>query len=84
MSSYPITSSETIDMARIMGMNSETVGTIEDNTNQNEATAVYADYSDLEASEMILSSFVKNNLTEFKNILMILTVKSINISVRMA
>jgi len=70
MSSYPITiSSETIDMARIMGMNSETVGTIEDNTNQNEATAVYADYSDLEASEMILSSFVKNNLTEFKKYL---------------
>jgi len=70
MSSYPITiSSETIDMSRIMGMNSETVGTIEDNTNQNEATAVYADYSDLEASEMILSSFVKNNLTEFKKYL---------------
>lgn len=71
MSSYPITiSSETIDMASIMGMRNKMVNEMEDEeSNQKELSGVYADYRELEASEMIISSIVKNNLTEFKKYL---------------
>jgi len=69
MISYPITiSSETIDMSSLMGMRAEIVGSTEEASNS-ERSGVYADYRELEASEKISSSIVKNNLTEFKKYL---------------
>lgn len=72
MTSYPITiSSETIDMTSAMEkdqdmVNKKTDSNSSDNKNRKE---VYADYTNLEMSEMITSSMVENNLTEFKKYL---------------
>lgn len=69
MASYPITiSAEAIDMNRLMGIRGERAGTAEDENN-GERNRVYADHRDLEASEKISSSIVKNNLTAFKKYL---------------
>ncbi len=72
MTSYPLTiSSETIDLESAMNKHQDV---IEDNlgnesSDKNQQKAVYADYTNLEMSEMITSSIVKNNLTEFKKYL---------------
>ena len=70
MTSYPITiTSETIDMTNAMGMHGELMGKVEEQAKQTDRTSVYADYTELEAKELITSSIVENNLTEFKKYL---------------
>ena len=72
MSSYPITiSDETIDVSGIMGMRGEMISVArgEKPAETKERTDVYADYKELEASEMITSNVVENNLTDFKQYL---------------
>lgn len=72
MSSYPITiSAETIDISSIMGMRGDIVAKAQDdNTTEDQSrTGVYADYTEIETSQMISSSIVENNLTEFKKYL---------------
>lgn len=72
MSSYPITiSAETIDVSSIMGMRGEILGATrgEKTTEDQIRTGVYADYKDIETSQMISSNIVENNLTEFKKYL---------------
>lgn len=72
MASYPITiSSETLNIASIMGVRAQIVGEKRGNLNtEPEArSAVFADYSEMELSEKMSTSIVKNNLTEFKNYL---------------
>lgn len=72
MSSYPLTiSSETVDLSNVMGQRREMIGE-RGGTNteaENDRSVVYADYTDLESSEMMTSSIVENNLTEFKKYL---------------
>lgn len=72
MSSYPLTiSSETVDISSVMGQRREMVnerrGT--DTEKENNLSGVYADYRDIESSEMMTSSIIENNLTEFKKYL---------------
>lgn len=72
MSSYPLTiSSETVDISSVMGQRREMVnerrGT--DTEKENNLSGVYADYKDIESSEMMTSSIIENNLTEFKKYL---------------
>lgn len=72
MAAYPITiSDEAIDVSGIMGLRAEIVGEIrgENETESEERTEVYADYTDIETSEKLSSSIVENNLTEFKKYL---------------
>lgn len=71
MTSYPITiTSETIDMSGFMGMQGQLVGEMAQESESNkDYSAVYADYTELKASEMMVSSIVENNLTEFKKYL---------------
>lgn len=72
MSAYPITiSSETIDTSSIMGMRGEIAGKIKGQSSeeQKDRDGVYIDYRDIESSEMIMSSIVENNLTDFKKYL---------------
>lgn len=71
MTAYPITiSAESIDLSSAMGMRGEIVGTAQGwNKEQLSRTGVYADYKDLEATEMISSNLVENNLTAFKKYL---------------
>lgn len=70
MTSYPITiSAESIDLSSAMGMRGEIVGTAQGiNEEHLERKGIYADFKDIEANEMISSTVVENNLTEFKNI----------------
>lgn len=71
MSSYPITiSSQTVDISGIMGVRGEVVGAMrEDHTTDEPRDGVFADYRDIKTSQMISTSIVKNNLTEFKKYL---------------
>lgn len=71
MSSYPITiSAESIDLSSAMGMRNQIVETAQGwDEEQKPLTGVYADYKDLEATEMISSNLVENNLTAFKRYL---------------
>lgn len=72
MSAYPITiSSETIDTSSIMGMRGEIAGKVkgQNTEEQKNRDGVYIDYRDIESSEMIMSSIVENNLTDFKKYL---------------
>lgn len=71
MSSYPITiSSETIDISGIIGVRNEVAGAIRDEHDTDVVrNGVYADYFDIKTSQMVTSSIVKNNLTEFKKYL---------------
>lgn len=71
MTSYPITiSAESIDLSSAMGMRGEIVGTAQGlNKEHRDRTGVYADYKDLEATEMIVSNLVENNLSAFKHYL---------------
>lgn len=70
MASYPITiSSETVDISSAMGMRGEIVGEQRGEKEAKEREGVFADYSDMEASEKLSSSIVENNLTEFKKYL---------------
>lgn len=74
MASYPITiSSQTVDVAGVMGARAEIIGERRDgdesNENTTERTGVYADYSDLKAESEMSKGVVKNNLTEFKKYL---------------
>lgn len=69
MTSYPITiSSETIDVSSMLGVRGEIIGSLknDDNTRKD---GLYADYRDIQNSQSIASSIVKNNLTEFKKYL---------------
>lgn len=69
MASYPITiSSETMDLSGIMGQRQEMLdGAGEER--EAERSAIYADYTELKSEEMLTSSLVENNLTEFKKYL---------------
>lgn len=72
MSSYPLTiSAETIDLSAITGARSEMVNDRKnsDSEEKQELTGIYADYTEIEASEMVTSNIVENNLTEFKKYL---------------
>ncbi len=71
MSSYPITiSSETVDVSGIMGVRGEVIGSIRGDGKENaDLSGIYADYTSLKTSEMMTTSIVKNNLTEFKKYL---------------
>lgn len=71
MSSYPITiSSQTIDISSVMGVRGEVVGAMRgDNASDTERNGVYADYQDIKTSQMVSTSIVENNLTEFKKYL---------------
>ena len=72
MAAYPITiSSQTLDVSGVLGMRAEVIGERRDaaDTVQTGRTGVYADYSALEASEMMSTSIVENNLTSFKKYL---------------
>ena len=71
MTSYPINiSAKTFDLASMMGkMQGKVIGEIEEISNKKIEEKVYADYTQLEASEMLTSSVVENNLTEFKKYL---------------
>ncbi len=71
MASYPITiNTETIDVSGIMGVRGEVVGAMrEDNSSDSHRDGVYADYLDIKTSQMVSSSIVENNLTEFKKYL---------------
>lgn len=72
MTSYPLTiTSETIDMTSMMEKDQKLTNEMMDNkgSKKKERKGVYADYTNLEMSEMITSSLVKNNLTEFKKYL---------------
>lgn len=71
MSSYPITvSSETVDLSGVMGVRGEIVGSMRGNDlSENVREGVWADYLNTKASQMITSSIVENNLTEFKKYL---------------
>ena len=72
MAAYPITiSSQTLDVSGVLGMRAEVIGERRDaaDTVQTGRTGVYADYSALEASEMMSTSIVENNLTAFKKYL---------------
>ncbi len=69
MTSYPISiTSETVDMSGFMGMQGEKIGE-EMSYVPLDKTAVHADYTELEASQMMVSSIVENNLTQFKKYL---------------
>lgn len=69
MTSYPITiSSETLDVSTMLGVRGEIIGSLkEDDIVQKDG--LYADYRDIQNSQSIASSIVKNNLTEFKKYL---------------
>lgn len=72
MSSYPLTiSSETVDLSNVMGQRREMIGERRgtDTEEGTDLSGVYADYTDIESSEMITSSIIENNLTEFKKYL---------------
>ncbi len=71
MSSYPITiSSQTIDISGVMGVRGEIVGSMrEERTPDNSRNGVYADYQDIKTTQMVSTSIVENNLTEFKKYL---------------
>lgn len=72
MSSYPVTiSAETVDMSSVMGIRGDVIGELRGESNAQKAddTKVYTDYKEIENSEKITSSFVENNLTEFKKYL---------------
>lgn len=71
MTSYPITiSAESIDLSSAMGMRGKIVGTAQGiNEEHLERKGIYADFKDIEANEMISSTVVENNLTEFKKYL---------------
>lgn len=71
MTSYPITiSAESIDLSSAMGMRGEIVGTAQGVKEEHlERKGIYADFKDIEANEMISSTVVENNLTEFKKYL---------------
>ncbi len=71
MSSYPITiSAQTIDISGIMGVRGEVVGAMRgDHASNAPSDGVYADYQDMKASQMVSTSIVENNLTEFKKYL---------------
>lgn len=72
MSSYPLTiSAETIDLSAITGARSEMVNDRRnsDSEEKKELTGIYADYTEIESSEMMTSNIVENNLTEFKKYL---------------
>lgn len=72
MSSYPVTiSSETVDLTSVMGQRKEIINErrSSDTETEEERLGVYADYSDIEANEMITSNVVENNLTQFKEYL---------------
>ncbi|MGO5541634.1 ABC transporter ATP-binding protein/permease [Blautia sp. HCP3S3_H10_1] len=74
MASYPLTiSAQIIDISSVMGQRREMIESRRDtdgeNTESASLSAVYADYSDMEAREKMASSIVENNLTEFKKYL---------------
>lgn len=72
MTSYPLTiSSETIDFTSVMTKDQKlTNEKLDSNDSKNKnRKGVYADYTNLEMNEMITSSIVENNLTEFKKYL---------------
>ena len=72
MASYPITiSSETLDLSGVMGLRAEMIDERRGNADTEAAdrTGVYADYTQLEASEKLSASIVENDLTEFKKYL---------------
>lgn len=71
MSSYPITiSSQTVDMSSVMGVRGEIIGSVRgDNISTPLRDGVFADYTDIKASQMVSTSIVKNNLSEFKKYL---------------
>lgn len=71
MTSYPITiSAETIDISSVMGVRGEIIGSMREENDVNvDKNTVYADYTDIKTSQMVTSSIVENNLTEFKKYL---------------
>ena len=70
MTSYPITiSSETLDMSSIMGTRKDAVSSKKDSDSSLSRDNIYVDYKDIETSQQISSSVIKNNLTAFKKYL---------------
>lgn len=71
MTSYPITvSSETIDVSEIMGVRRDAVASRRnESVGDDLLNGVFADYSEIQTSQQISSSIVKNNLTSFKKYL---------------
>lgn len=71
MASYPITiSSQTVDMSSVMGVRGEVVGEIKgDGKDDVKLDKIYADTLEIKTSQMITSSIVENDLTEFKKYL---------------
>lgn len=72
MTSYPLTiSAETVDLSNIMNQRRNIIEERknEDETERPASDGIHADYSDIEASEAMNASVVKNNLTNFKKYL---------------
>lgn len=72
MTSYPLTiSSETIDMTSMMEKDQQLTNEMMNSkdSKKKDRKGVYADYTDLVMSEIMTSSLVENNLTEFKKYL---------------
>ena len=70
MSSYPITiDAQSFDLSSIISDSSKEKK--ESETPEHALDGVYSDSSQLKCSSAVTSSISKNNLTQFKNILMI-------------
>ena len=72
MSSYPLTiSAQTVNLSSVMGQRRDMVEERKNNSSSENVSkdSIHADYSDIEATENMNSSIVKNNLTEFRKYL---------------
>lgn len=72
MASYPLTiNAETVDLTSVMGQRRNMVAEKKDHTSDKHTISegIQADYSDIEATEAMSASVVKNNLTAFKKYL---------------
>lgn len=72
MSSYPLTiSAKTIDLSGAKELRSEIITERRgaDSAETEELTGIYADYSEIKSKELVTSSIIENNLTEFKKYL---------------
>ena len=70
MTSYPITiTDEAVDVSSIMGLHAEMMGQILQEQEPFDTAKVHVDYRNLENEQMLTTSFVENNLTDFKKYL---------------
>lgn len=69
MSSYPLSiSAETMDLSGVRNARVNMIRNLEEEENS-QRTGIFADYSDIETSEQMAASMIKNNLTDFKKYL---------------